>query len=51
MGGGEEPVIGQSKVRGRPASNARVEGGWMRDNEGGEQDREVNMEGEGAAMI
>ena len=51
MGGGEEPVIGQSKVRGRPASNARVEGGWMRDKIGGEQEREVSMEEEGAAMI
>ena len=44
-------MIGQSKVTGRPASNARVEGGWMRDKVGGEQEREVSMEEEGAAMI
>ena len=51
VGGGDEPVTGQSKVRGRPASNARVKGVSVRDRVGGEQEREVSMESEGAAMI
>ena len=46
-----ESVNGQSKVRGRPASNARVEGDGSKDRVGGEQESEASMEGERAATI
>ena len=49
----ESKVNGQSKVRGRPASNARVvlELDGSKDRVGGEQESEVSIEGERAAMI
>lgn len=41
-----DPVTGQSKVRGRPASKARLDGEGGRDKVGAEQEREEGIEGE-----